>query len=347
MGHVEVVKALLRKDPSAGFRTDKKGQTALHMAVKGLNEEIVRELGKTDPSILSIEENKGNTALHIATKKGRSQIVRCLLSLEGININSSNKAGETPLNVTESFSSHELVSIVKEADALSSKEKGKPPSGARQLKQMTRQTGIKVRKIAKRAKNLHISGLNNAINSATVVAVLIATVTFAAIFTVPGQYVQTDNKGKSLGEANVSGAATFIIFFFSDSSALFIPLAVVVVQKSVVVIEEDVKQQLAFVMNKLMWLACVFISVAFLSLLYIVVGPQGQGLAICSTVIGGTIMLTTIGSMCYCVIMHRLEERRLRNVRRGGESHQSRSHSMSIASKPDILGDSNKRIYAV
>ncbi|KAI4310739.1 hypothetical protein MLD38_035692 [Melastoma candidum] len=361
MGHVEVVKALLRKDPSAGFRTDKKGQTALHMAVKGLNEEIVRELIKSDPSILSVEENKGNTALHIATKKGRSQIVRCLLSLEGIDINAINKAGETPLDIANSFSTPELASILKEAGALSSKEKGKPPTTAKQLKQtvsdikhevqsqlhQTRQTGIKVQKIAKRVKNLHISGLNNAISSATVVAVLIATVAFAAIFTVPGQYVQTDTKGMSLGEANVSGTAAFIIFFFSDSSALFISLAVVVVQTSVVVIEEKAKRQLVFVINKLMWLACLFISVAFISLSYIVVGPQEQGLAICATAIGGTIMLTTIGSMCYCVIMHRLEEKRLRNIRRGGDSHQSRSYSMSMASEPDILGGSNKRMYAV
>ncbi|KAI4364285.1 hypothetical protein MLD38_020396 [Melastoma candidum] len=359
MGHLEVVRALLGKDPGAGLRTDKKGQTALHMAVKGVSEETVLELIKPDPSILSVQDNKGNTALHVAAKKGRSQVVRRLLSLEGINLNAINKAGETPLDIAEKFGTPELVSILKDAGALNSKQLGKPPNATKQLKQtvneiqhdvqsqllQTRQTGFKVQRIAKRLKKLHISGLNNAISSATVVAVLIATVAFAAIFTVPGQYVQQDTPGESLGEANISSQAAFMVFFIFDSLALFISLAVVVVQTSVVVIEEKAKRQLVFVINKLMWLACMFISVAFISLSFVVVGRQEQRLAICATVIGSTIMLTTIGSMCYCVIMHRLEEKRLWNIRKG--ESRSRSYSLSMASEPDMLSSSNKRMYAV
>ncbi|XP_057499022.1 uncharacterized protein LOC130783421 isoform X7 [Actinidia eriantha] len=73
MGILEVVKSLLRKDSSIGFRIDKKGQTALHMAVKGQTVDIVLELSKPDPSVLNLEDNKGNTALHIATKKGKAE----------------------------------------------------------------------------------------------------------------------------------------------------------------------------------------------------------------------------------------------------------------------------------
>ncbi|PSS30539.1 Ankyrin repeat-containing protein [Actinidia chinensis var. chinensis] len=105
-----------------------------------------------------------------------------------------------------------------------------------QLKQ-TRQTGFRVQKIKKRLEKLYTSGLNNAINSVTVVAVLIATVAFAAIVTVPGQYVEEKTKGFSIGQAHIARKAAFIIFFVSDSAALFISLAVVVVQTSVVVIE--------------------------------------------------------------------------------------------------------------
>jgi ankyrin repeat protein len=76
MGHLEIVRSLLSKDPSTGFRTDKKGQTALHMAVKGQNEEIVLELLKPDRTVMHVEDNKGNTALHIAVMKGRTQVLR-------------------------------------------------------------------------------------------------------------------------------------------------------------------------------------------------------------------------------------------------------------------------------
>lgn len=200
-----------------------------------------------------------------------------------------------------------------------------------------------MQKIAKRLKKLHISGLNNAINSSTVVAVLIATVAFAAIFTVPGQFVEEKTKGTSLGQARIANNAAFIIFFVFDSLALFISLAVVVVQTSVVVIEQKAKKQLVFVINKLMWLACLFISVAFISLTYVVVGSDSRWLAVYATVIGGAIMLTTIGSMCYCVVLHRMEECKLRNIRRA----ESRSFSMSVASDPEILNGEYKRMYAL
>ncbi|XVE62111.1 hypothetical protein DITRI_Ditri06bG0093000 [Diplodiscus trichospermus] len=359
MGHLEVVKSLLSKDPTTGFRIDKKGQTALHMAVKGQSEEIVMELLKPDPSVLHLEDNKGNTALHIAIKKGRTQIVRCLLSIEGININATNKAGESPLDTAEKMGTPELVSILKEAGATNSMGHGKPPNAAKQLKQtvsdikhdvqsqlqQTRQTGFRVQKIAKRLKKLHISGLNNAINSSTVVAVLIATVAFAAIFTVPGQYVEKNLEGFSLGEAYIANKVPFIVFFVFDSLALFISLAVVVVQTSVVVIEQKAKKQLVFVINKLMWLACLFISVAFISLTYVVVGQQSRWLAVCATVIGSSIMLTTIGSMCYFVVLHRMEESKLRSIRKA--ESRSRSFSMSMASDPEILNSEYKRMYAL
>ncbi|PON50584.1 Transmembrane protein [Trema orientale] len=361
MGHLEVVKSLLTKDPSTAFRTDKKGQTALHMAVKGQNEEIVLELLKPDPSVLSLEDNKGNTALHIATRKGRIENVRCLLSIEGANINAINKARETPLDIAEKFGTPELVSVLKEAGAANSSEQGKNP--AKQLKQtvsdikhdvrsqlqQTRQTGVRVQKIVKRLKKLHIEGLNNAINSATIVAVLIATVAFAAIFTVPGQFVEDKEEaqqGDTLGQAHIANNGAFIVFFVFDSLALFISLAVVVVQTSVVVIEEKAKRQLVFVINKLMWLACLFISIAFISLTYVVVGSHANWLAVYTTVIGGSIMLTTIGSMCYCVIVHRMEESKLRNIRRA----ESRPRSFSVsnmASDSEILNSEYKRMYAL
>ncbi|XP_010485156.1 PREDICTED: ankyrin repeat-containing protein At5g02620-like [Camelina sativa] len=362
MGHREVVKSLIGNDASIGFRTDKKGQTALHMAVKGQNEGIVLELVKPDPAVLSVENNKGNMPLHVATNKGRTKIVRCLVLFDGINLNAMNKAGDTALDIAEKTGNSELVSVLKEAGAATAKDLGKPQNPAKQLKQtvsdikhevqsqlqQSRQTGVRVQKIAKRLKKLHISGLNNAINSATVVAVLIATVAFAAIFTIPGQYEEERTKGPlSLGEARIANKAPFLVFFIFDSLALFISLAVVVVQTSVVVIEQKAKKKLVFVINKLMWLACLFISIAFVSLSFIVVGKEDIWLAICATIIGGTIMLTTIGAMCYCVVMHRIEESKLKSLRK--ERSKSKSFSLShMPSESEILNSEfNKRMYAL
>ncbi|PHT35701.1 Ankyrin repeat-containing protein [Capsicum baccatum] len=124
--------------------------------------------------------------------------------------------------------------------------------------------------------------------------------------------------------------------------ALFISIAVVVVQTSVVVIEQKAKKQLMFWINKLMWAACLSISVFFISLTYVVVGDKERGLAIYATVIGSTIMLTSIGSMCYCVVQHRLDESRMRSIRRA-ETH-SLWYSVSVASDTELYSETYKRI---
>lgn len=79
-GHVEIVKALLDKDPQLARRTDKKGQTALHMAVKGQSTEVVKLLLDADAAIVMLPDKLGNTALHVATRKKRAEVFS-LLSL--------------------------------------------------------------------------------------------------------------------------------------------------------------------------------------------------------------------------------------------------------------------------
>ncbi|KAL5581099.1 hypothetical protein UlMin_013541 [Ulmus minor] len=361
-GHLVVVKALLGKEPVLATRIDKKGQTALHMAVKGQNLEVVEDLIKADPSSINMVDNKGNTALHIATRKGRAQIVRMLLGHKETDKKVVNRSGETAIDTAEKTGNGDITVILQEQGVQSAKSmKPQTTSTARELKQTvsdikhevhyqlehTRQTRRRVQGIAKRLNKMHTEGLNNAINSTTVVAVLIATVAFAAIFTVPGQYVDDPNNvpsGFSLGEANIASKAPFLIFFVFDSIALFISLAVVVVQTSVVVIESKAKKQMMAVINKLMWLACVLVSVAFLALSFVVVGEKHKWLAIGVTIIGTTIMATTLGTMCYWVVRHRIEAS---NLRRSSLGSRSRSLSMSVMSDSEILNSEYKKMYAI
>ncbi|GAB4860310.1 hypothetical protein Ancab_011790 [Ancistrocladus abbreviatus] len=71
--HLELVKALLEKEPGITTRTDKKGQIALHMVVKRQNLELVEELIKANPSSVNMADTKGYTPLHIVTRNGRAQ----------------------------------------------------------------------------------------------------------------------------------------------------------------------------------------------------------------------------------------------------------------------------------
>lgn len=364
-GHLKVVKALLNNEPQIVFRTDKKGQTALHMAVKGHNLEVVEELIRMDPLTINMVDTKGNTALHIATRKGRSQIVKMLLGQNVLDTIVVNRSNETAFDTAEKMAHSDITAILQEHGVPSAREiKPNLSNPARELKQTvsdikhevhhqlehTRQTRERVQGIAKRLNKMHAEGLNNAINSSTVVAVLIATVAFAAIFTVPGQYVddpQNIPPGMSLGEARIAPKIPFLIFFVFDSIALFISLAVVVVQTSVVVIERKAKKQLMAIINKLMWLACVLISVAYLALAFVVVGKQEMWLAICVTIIGTTILSTTIGTMCYWVIKHRIESKNSRNISKNSLASRSRSWSVSVLSDAEVLNADFKKMYAI
>ncbi|KAL7589929.1 ankyrin repeat-containing protein At5g02620 [Lactuca sativa] len=370
-GHVLVVKALLEKVPGISSRNDKKGQTALHMAAKGQNHEVVEELIKADPSLINMVDAKGNTSLHIATRKGRVQIVKMLLARNEINTRVVNRSNETAFDTAHKMGHPDIGCILEEHGVPSARVLKPSTTPARELKQTvsdikhevhdqlehTLQTRRRVQGIAKHLNKMHAEGLNNAINSTTVVAVLIATVAFAAIFTVPGQYVDDPSnipEGFLLGEAHIAPQPAFIIFFVFDSVALFISLAVVVVQTSVVVIESKAKKQMMAVINKLMWLACVLVSVAFLALAFIVVGKHEKWLAICVTIIGTCIMVTTLGLMCYWVIMHRIETSNMKNMRRksmsGTESRsgsRSRTWSISVLSDTDPMNTEFKNMYAI
>ncbi|KAG9158649.1 hypothetical protein Leryth_022000 [Lithospermum erythrorhizon] len=355
----------LSKDPGIATRTDKKGQTTLHMAVKGQNMEVVEVLIKDDPTSINIVDTKGNTALHIAARKGRSQIVKLLLAQNETDMKVVNRSNETALDTAEKMGQSEITTILQAYGVQSVRTlKPQTTNPARELKQTvsdikhevhdqlqhTRQTRMRVQDIAKRLNKMHSEGLNNAINSTTVVAVLIATVAFAAIFTVPGQYADDPLNippGHSLGEANIAAQPAFLIFFVFDSIALFISLAVVVVQTSVVVIESKAKKQMMAVINKLMWLACVMVSVAFLALAFVVVGKEQMWLAIGVTIIGTTILATTLGIMCYWVIMHRIETSKNKSIRKDSQGSRSKSFQYSVFSDTEVLENEFKRMYAI
>ncbi|KAI5582544.1 hypothetical protein POPTR_007G099600v4 [Populus trichocarpa] len=364
-GHVEVVRALLTMEPGIATRIDKKGQTALHMAVKGQNIEVVEELIVADPSAVNRIDTKGNTPLHIATRKGRAQIVKLLLRHSRTDVKAVNRTTETALDTAEKTGHPEIAVILQEHGVQSAKTiQPLEINPARELKQTvsdvkhevhhqlehTRQTRKRVKGIAKRLNKMHVEGLNNAINSTTVVAVLIASVAFAAIYTVPGQYVDDPNEippGQSLGEANIAPKVPFIIFFIFDSTALFISLAVVVVQTSVVAIESKAKKKMMAVINKLMWIACTLVSVAFLALSFVVVGEREKWLAIGVTIVGASIMATTFGTMCYWVIKHRIEASNMKNIRRSSLGSRSRSFSVSLVSDTEIVNSDYKKMYAI
>ncbi|XVF55350.1 hypothetical protein PTKIN_Ptkin06aG0030300 [Pterospermum kingtungense] len=335
-GHADIVKALLDKDPQLARRTDKKGQTALHMAVKGTSTEVVRLLLKADRAIVMLPDKFGNTALHVATRKKRTEIVNELLHLPDTSVNALNRDRKTALDIAAGLPLSEEIAEIKDnlshCGAVRANELNQPRDELRktvteikkdvhtQLEQ-TRKTNRNVNGIAMELRKFHRAGINNATNSVTVVAVLFATVAFAAIFTVPGG----DNDD---GMAMVASKTSFKVFFISNATALFTSLAVVLVQITLVRGELKSERRVVEVINKLMWLASVCTSISFIASSYIVVGRHNKWAAILVTVIGGVIMAGVLGTMTYFVVKYK-RIRKLKKKEKVSRNSTTRSWFLS------------------
>ncbi|KAA8518846.1 hypothetical protein F0562_016380 [Nyssa sinensis] len=347
-GHVDIVKALLDKDPHLARRTDKKGQTALHMAVKGVSCAVVKLLLQADAAIVMLPDKFGNTALHVASRKKRVEIVNELLCLPDTNVNALTRDHKTAFDIVEGLPLSEETSEIKDYlaryGAVRANDLNQPRDEIRktvteikkdvhtQLEQ-ARKTNKNMNGIAKELRKLHRAGINNAANSVTVVAVLFATVAFAAIFTVPGGDYDS-------GMAVMVKNPSFKIFFIFNAVALFTSLAVVVVQITVVRGEIKSERRVVEVINKLMWLASVCTTVAFIASSYIVVGRHHRWAAVLVTCVGGITMAGVLGSMTYYVV----KSKQNRKVRKREKYSRSGNNSWRHS---DLSDSEVNPIYAI
>lgn len=260
-----------------------------------------------------------------------SQIVNELLCLPDTNVNALTRDHKTALDIVDGLPLSEETSDIRDClagyGAVKANELNQPRDELRQTVteikkdvstqlEQTRKTNRNVNGIAKELRRLHREGIHNATNSVTVVAVLFATVAFAAIFTVPGG---DDENGMAVTVSNPS----FKIFFIFNALALFTSLAVVVVQITLVRGELKSERRVVEVINKMMWLASVCTTVAFISSSYIVVGRRNRWAAIFITVVGGFIMASVLGTMTYYVV----KSKRKRKVRKKEKFYRSGTNS--------------------
>ncbi|CAN6878223.1 unnamed protein product [Brassica oleracea] len=114
-------------------------------------------------------DKKGQTALHMAAKGTNVEVVEELIKADRSSINIADTKGNTALHIAARKGRSHIVKLLLDNNITD-----------------TKTTRRRVQGIAKQLNKMHTEGLNNAINSTTVVAVLIATVAFTAIFTVRG-----------------------------------------------------------------------------------------------------------------------------------------------------------------
>ncbi|KAG2272182.1 hypothetical protein Bca52824_066737 [Brassica carinata] len=296
-GHVEVIKALLAKDAHLARRVDKKGQTALHMAVKGQSSEVVKLLLDADPAIVMLPDKSCNTALHVATRKKRAEIVELLLSLPDTNANALTRERKTALDIAEEALSHKSRTMF-----ISSSNRPKELTKRAQHFQRAKETPQR--------RDQQRNQLGNSRGCA------VRNCSFCC-------YIHSAWRRQQRWISGGGGDSIVQDLLHLQRNSLIHFSGVVVVQITLVRGETKAEKRVVEVINKLMWLASMCTSVAFIASSYIVVGRKNEWAAELVTVVGGVIMAGVLGTMTYYVVKSkrtRSMRKKVKSARRSGSN---------------------------
>ncbi|KAM0873722.1 hypothetical protein ACQ4PT_037883 [Festuca glaucescens] len=266
-GQVAAVREILKHCPDAPPYNNTNGQTLLHVAVRYDHAELVEFVLKTPllRKLVNVQDKIGKTALHYAVQKCNPRIVIALLTHEDIDATVLDNGGIS--------TTWELSSVVKNAKTLNWNEvimlmsKANPQDvlGLRNLHwQAKRETTDASRKDAKSLTQMYTS-------NTSLVAILIATITFAAPFTLPGGY---SNNAGSEGLPIMSNKFAFHVFLISDTLAMCSSFTVAFI--CIIARWEDYEFLIYYrsFTKKLMWFAYVATTTAFSTGLYTVLAPR-------------------------------------------------------------------------
>uniref|UniRef100_A0A0E0BHC7 PGG domain-containing protein n=1 Tax=Oryza glumipatula TaxID=40148 RepID=A0A0E0BHC7_9ORYZ len=212
-GHIGIVQEILSYCPDAPYSTNEDGWTCLHQAVNAGHTEFVKFILSTPQlrKLTSIRDSNGKTALHYAVMKCNPKMVAALLSHRGIDVTMLDNSSGPPnsqLRVVsddaKTLNWNEVSMLLLEAD----------PQDASSMHNLYMEVKDKVTKEAR----LNAMSLTQTYTTNTsLVAILIATITFAAAFTLPGGY-KTD--AGSEGLPVMAKKFAFQVFLVSDTLAM-------------------------------------------------------------------------------------------------------------------------------
>ncbi|GAY63533.1 hypothetical protein CUMW_226360 [Citrus unshiu] len=266
-GSLDVVKMLIKADPDVPYSANCRGETPLYMAAaRGIYfYEMVAEISENCPSAAH-EGPNGKTALHAAAISYEPEKETNTDGLHSITPRILQEIGE-----------------LTEADG-----SGQYPEGVVKMKK------DKIEKYSFwKFVDENVIGMTEASESHLVVAALIATVTFAAAFTLPGGYKTDNEDGRNRGTAILTKNAAFQAFVVSDAIAMVLSLSAVFVH-FILSLKLFRKFICLFVFALLLTLvAMIAMVVAFITGTYAVLSPS-LGLAIVTCFIGLTFFLLVI-----------------------------------------------------
>ncbi|GAB2279546.1 hypothetical protein Dimus_014189 [Dionaea muscipula] len=207
-GHVLVMKEFLYRFPNMRNLLNNQGHSILHMASKSGKADMVSYLLKMQDTdrLINLRDKDGHTPLHLAVLGGHAKVVSIFTWDERVNLSLQNKLGMTALDVAESFEG--TIPRFEQRLALLALRYANAPLARRQRPKPNPMPPI-------------LDNYKDRVNTLLLVSTLIATVTFAAGFTVPGGY-------SSSGLAIFADKPTFQAFMITNTIALYSSILAVV-----------------------------------------------------------------------------------------------------------------------
>ncbi|CAL9233061.1 unnamed protein product, partial [Arabidopsis halleri] len=204
-GHIRIVKEILKRCPHSKHMLNKLGENVLHIAAKIGEDNLVASLMLEDETKhLSVGQDvDGNTPLHLATLNWRYRSIKKLASNVKI-LQLRNNYGLTARGIAESvlkpnYIFHERLTLAFLLNAYALKGSGS------------------VKSLTKPSEPLDQEKSRDYVNTLLLVAALVATMTFAAGFTIPGGF---NSSAPHLGRATLTTDPNLLSFLLFDTLAM-------------------------------------------------------------------------------------------------------------------------------
>ncbi|KAJ0045233.1 hypothetical protein Pint_03941 [Pistacia integerrima] len=292
-----IIRELLKRSTSSAYLRDRNGRTPLLEAASSGNFDVFQGMLQHCPDTIELCDPTGQNALHLAVLNNTTQNVRKFLHLLEMKelVNEPDEEGSTPLHLAVKNENYKLVRKLMETKCADLRTKNNRGLTALDICESDWN-------LSYRQNSLHtFLRRQNAppANTMSVVAALLATLTFAAAFTLPGGYhaddkeiqqYSTNDKNKTpVGSSILIKKLSLTVFVLADSVAMCCSMTVVFLLTLAMAGDPAFLRSAIIYSRNLLNIALLGTLVAFITGLYTVISPKSIWLAIIVIIMGSSV----------------------------------------------------------